>query len=312
MTIENGAAEAANDTTLANQNADQTQAKENTEVTAGENQESDGEGQPSDDEEIDVEGEKFSIPRKVREAIAKPFQADYTRKTQEVADGRRALDSDRENFTKAQESRQKHFEDAAKVYAVNSQISALDAQINQYSQVNWTQLAQENPDAYQQHRVNYDNLRDRKAALTQERDTAARAWTQKEQEYAEQSNRERGERIAKAQAEMPKLIEGFNSDLEQKLKKFGNDQGLSDKDMAEAIIQNPKFAKLIHIAFKAEEAAKAAKTQQTFDQQQQAKPVTRIGGSGGSAARRTTDSSGDALSADEWVKRERERMRKKA
>jgi len=49
----------------------------------------------------------------------------------------------------------------------------------------------------------------------------------------------------------------------------------------------------------------------TFDAAQAARPVTRVGGSGGTASRRTTDSSGDALSTDEWVTRERERLRKR-
>ena len=69
--------------------------------------------------------------------------------------------------------------------------------------------------------------------------------------------------------------------------------------------------RVLHKAHLHDEAEKKKQTQQTFDAAQAARPVTRVGGNGGTASRRTTDASGDALSTEEWVKRERERLRKR-
>lgn len=316
MTIENGGEQPANDTVVADttqgqQAADTSQA----EIVEDQPPELDDDGNPivSDEtEELEWDGKKWVLPKDAA-ATLKPAllrQADYTKKTQEIAEARKAIDAERETFGKSREAREQHFQEAAKVFALNDRIGEVDQEIQKFAGINWATHNWESPEQYQQYRAHYDSLRDRKQALAEQRDTAARSWTQKEQEHTQQSNRERGERIAKVQAELPKLIEGFNTDLENKLRAYGNQQGISDKELAEWTLQNPKWAKVLHTAFKAEEAAKAAKTKQQFEQTQQAAPVTRVGGNSGSAMRKTTDSSGDALSADEWAKRETERVAK--
>jgi hypothetical protein len=304
--IENGGEQPANDTVLPNDAVQPTAAAENTEVTEGENTEGE-EGQQTEpeDEEVDYEGAKYRVPKPLKDALLR--QADYTRKTQEVAELRKSIEAERETVTKSRESQRTHFEDAAKVFALNTQIGDVDKDLARYANVDWVALAQ-NPEQYQQHRAYYDTLRDRKQTLAEQRDTAARSWSQKEQEYTEQSTRERGERIAKAQAELPKLIEGWNAELDTKIGQYGLQGGLSKEEMANAALQNPKFAVFLHKAMLYDEQQKTQKKQQQFEQSQQAKPVTRVGANAGSSARKTTDASGDALSDAEWVKREAERV----
>lgn len=310
MTVENEGAQPANDAVVTD---DKVVTAEHTEATEGLETEGE-EAQQDDDEELDLDGEKFRIPRKVREAIAKPFQQDYSRKTEEVATGRKALETDRESFTRHQETQRTHFQEAVKVHAFNDQIKSVDASLAEYAKVDWATLSQTNPGLYEHHRVQRDMLRDQKEALKEQRDTAARAWTDKEQEYSSSANREYGERVAKATAEIAKQVEGWapGNELDLKLVKYGNSKGLSDKDMGELAIRTPVLVKLLNEHRVFSEAAAKAKTQQTFEKTQQAQPVTRVGGNGGSASRRTTDSSGDQLSDAEWAKRENERVRKKA
>lgn len=308
MTIENGAEQAANDTAESNAN----NAAENTEAKAGENTEGEGGAntEADDDEEIDLgDGEKVLIPRKVREAIAKPFQQDYSRKTEEVAQARKGLDTEREGFTKEREARQAHFKEAAKVVALDDRIAEVDADLQKYAGVDWNNLRLQDPDLYEQHRINRDALRDRKENIVNQRAAAARAWTEKEQEYTSTANREHGERVSKATAEIAKHVEGWapGNELDVKLSKYGNSLGLSDKDMGELAIRAPVLVKLLneHRAFS--EAAAKQKTQQTLEKTLEVKPVTRVGGNGSATTLRTTDASGDRLSTEEWVKRERER-----
>jgi hypothetical protein len=70
MTIENGAQEAANDTALLD---DQTDAP--------------------DEVEVEYEGKTYCLPPELRDALLR--QADYTRKTQEVAQARKALEAEK-------------------------------------------------------------------------------------------------------------------------------------------------------------------------------------------------------------------------
>lgn len=316
MTIENGGEQPANDTVVtAGEDAALTPYT-GEKVAAGENQEAEEgtETEADDDEELDIEGEKFRIPRKVREAIAKPFQQDYSRKTEEVAGQRKALDGERESFTKEREARQAHFKDAAKVVAFDDRIAEVDADLQKYSQLDWNNLRLQDPDLYEQHRINRDTLRDRKENIVNQRGAAARAWTQKEQEYADSANREHGERVSKATAEIAKHVEGWapGNELDVKLLKYGNKFNLSDKDMGELAIRAPVLVKLLNEHRVFTEAAAKQKTQQTLEKQLETKPVTRVGGNGSGTTLRTTDASGDRLSTEEWVKRERERLRKKA
>lgn len=313
MTIENGASEAANDTALTQDNAaaDQAQAQDNTQVTDGQDTEADkGKKPETDDEEFEVDGEKYVISRKLREALVKPFQQDYSRKTEELATNRKTFEGEREAWNTSSKAQREHIQEAAKVMALNDRIAEVDDRLKQYANVDWQTLYQTNPDAFHQHQAMQNQLRLQRDEIRDKRDTAARAWTQKEQEYANKANGESRERIVKAQAEIAKLVEGWapDNELDRKLSEYGIGLGLSREGLANLAIQEPKLVRELNRLRIYDEAAKKQKQQQTFEQSQQAKPVTRVGGNGGSAQRKTTDSSGDALSAEEWAKREQARI----
>lgn len=280
--------------------------REQHDIDGGEQEDAEAEQQAPEDVEVDYEGEKFRVPTKLKEALLR--QADYSRNMNTLAEQRKALEAEREGWGQTKDAQQKHFNDAARIHALNDQIDGVGTQLKQYENVDWNALFQSNPEAYHQHKVNYDQLKDRRDGLKEQRDTAARAWTDKEKEYEANANRTRGERIEHVRAELPKLIEGWTPELDLKMATYGTSQGLSQKEMTEAVLQNPKFAPILQKAmlFDAEKAK--AKTQQTFEASQTAKPVTRVGGNGGSAQRRTTDASGDQLSTEEWAKRETARL----
>lgn len=296
MTIENGADPAANDTAtpIANASADQTDAAENTEADDGDETEADGDKQDADDIEIDVDGTKIRIARKVKEAIAKPFQQDYTRKTEEIATQRKTFESERDGWTKsAQALRSEEFK-----------VAAIDEQLTRYKDVDWQALYRADPENYQAHRINYDTLKD-------QRETADRALSQKRGEFQQQANRESGERVAKAQAEIARHLPEWTpgGELDIKLLKYATDElKIPARELGETALRVPQFVKELNRLRLYDEAAKKQKTSQTFQQTQQAKPVTQVGGNSGTVSRKTTDSSGDKLSTEEWARREQERV----
>lgn len=268
MTIENGADMAANDTAL-----------------------------PDEPELVDVvyDGKAYQLPAELKDALLR--QADYTRKTQEVAEGRRALEAERAGHQQDVASARAHIQDAARVVALNDQLA-------QFGQVDWRALAAQDAGRAQALHQQFEQLKDL-------RNRAVRAWTQREQDHASHAQRATARRADEVHAHLPRLIAGWSPELDSKLAECGTAHGLSREDMARAALHNPNFVRVLHKAHLHDEAEKKKQTQQSFDAAQAARPVTRVGGNGGTASRRTTDASGDALSTEEWVKRERERLRKR-
>jgi hypothetical protein len=245
--------------------------------------------------EVVYDGKSYQLPPELKDALLR--QADYTRKTQEIAQTRKALEMAWAGHHQDVAKARAHIQDAARVVALNDQLA-------QFDQLDWRALQQQDPARVQallQHRERIKHLRDR----------AARAWNEKEKEHASHSQRATARRADEVSAHLPRLIADWSPELDAKLTQCGTAHGLSCDEMVQATLHNPAFVKLLHKAHLFDEAEKKKQTQQAFDAAQAARPVTRVGGGGGTASRRTTDSSGDALSAEEWAKRERERMRRR-
>jgi hypothetical protein len=270
MTIENGAQEAANDTALP-----EDQAPELVDVV--------------------YDGKSYQLPPELKDALLR--QADYTRKTQEVAQARKAVEAACAEHHQSAAHTRAHIQDAARIVALNDQLA-------QFGQVDWQALQARDPAGAQ-------NLYRQFEQIKSLRDRAARAWLQKEQDHASHAKRATARRVDEVHAHLPRLIADWSPELDERLRVYGTEQGLSHDEMVQAALHNPIFLKLLHKAHQFDEAAKTRQVKQTFEAAQGARPVTRVGGTGGTAGRRTTDASGDALSTEEWVKRDRERMRKR-
>jgi hypothetical protein len=96
----------------------------------------DSQEQPADEvEEVEVDGKKHRVPKAIAEIVAKrdSFQADYTRKTQEVAEKKRAVE-DKEQFL---EARTQFLTVAGQELA---ELQALQKQFAQFQTVDWNAL----------------------------------------------------------------------------------------------------------------------------------------------------------------------------
>ncbi|HEY2009519.1 MAG TPA: hypothetical protein VGH23_11050 [Rhizomicrobium sp.] len=276
MTIENGANAATNDPALPDDQVDDA-------------------CDTPEEVEVQYNGKSYSLPPELRDALLR--QADYTRKTQELAGQRRAFEAEREGHRHQAAAMRSHLQDAARIVALNDHLAQMDS-------VDWPALQGQDParaaQAWQQ-RIQIKTLRDR----------AARAWSQKDRDHASHTQRATARRAGQVHAHLSRLIADWSPGLDAKLAGYGIANGLSQNEITQAALQNPSFVVLLHKAHQFDEAERKKKTKQTFDASQAARPVTRVGGGGGTAQRRTTDASGDTLSTEEWAKRERERMRKR-
>lgn len=110
MTIENGAS-AANDTALPDD---------------------------CDPEPVEVvyDGKSYQLQSELKDALLR--QADYTRKTQEVAQTRKALEAARAEHHQHVANTRAHMQDAARIVALNDQLA-------QFAQVDWRALQAQDP-----------------------------------------------------------------------------------------------------------------------------------------------------------------------
>ena len=89
-----------------------------------------------DGEEVDLDGELFKLPKKVKDAVLR--QKDYTQKTQELASIKR-IAQDRADFYEANNALMQQ------AFGVAAEVKALQGALQQFQGVNWSQLVTDEP-----------------------------------------------------------------------------------------------------------------------------------------------------------------------
>lgn len=252
--------------------------------------------QPVDDgEEIEFDGEKFKVPKKLKDGFL--MHADYTRKTQEVAEARRAIEAqqtERQAQYQAQEAalreqqefQQKHIKDVATVLSI-------DERLAQFAKLDWDAITNADP-------VQALKLERQVRELQGEKQAALQKITQAQQ----QQNFERQQLTARQQQEVARNREASLRELEQSIQGYSTPEvqkGLKEaakaigfKDEELANVSDPRAVKLLHKAYLYDQLVAKAKAK---PKEEQAKPVTRVGAKTSSAV---VDE--DKLSPDEWRK----------
>jgi hypothetical protein len=112
-----------------------------------------------DDEELDIDGHKVKLPKSVAEKLAaeRLMQADYTRKTQELAEQRKAFEAERQAVSKAD----------AEEMSARANLTLIDHQLNQFSQVNWNAWNDQDPFEAQKAFQQFQLLKDAKQQTAQ-------------------------------------------------------------------------------------------------------------------------------------------------
>jgi len=220
--------------------------------------------EPEDDsEEVEHEGQKYRLPKALKPLLM--MQSDYTRKTQEVAETRRALEERQQQFQQQAQAVQENIRDYAR-------LTALDEQLAQYQQVNWQALEAEDPIRAGQLFRQMSLLRDQRAGLAQQ-------LAAKEQQRSEETQRERAKRLQEAEATLAREIKGWGPDLKAKLAEFSEKQGFTRAELAG--VDDPRVIKILHAAYVgAELLQKQLAAARAAAPQTPAKPVPTVGGKG--------------------------------
>lgn len=206
-----------------------------------------------EDEEIEIGGKKVAMPKSIAAEIKAGTmrQADYTQKTQTVAEERRAVEAERARVREEAQQQQQFIKEVAKV-------QALDDALEQYKAIDWMTLSAEDPVRVQQLQIQYQQLQ-------QQRTEAAQAVTQKQTEHALAEERAFATQLQEADAYVQREIPGWTQERAKAVNDFALGQGVKlDQSFARLLIQQPALIKLLDQAEKFHQ----------LEQKQAAKPKT--------------------------------------
>lgn len=268
------------------------------ETTAYEDADLDGEETETDTdsdeefEEVERAGKTYRIPAALKGELM--MNADYTKKTQEVAETRRELEARQAALV----------EQAGRVKALtedHKRLAILDDYLERQSRVDWSQLFENEPlDAPRKH-AEYMHWQQQRGALVGKVEAA-------ERETAERSAAERAKRVQEGEAVLRRDIKGWSPELAQKIGQFAINQGIEPAFLH--TLDNPAFVKVLHRAYIGDQLARKAqgttKTPAQAAADEPVRPLTKVA-SGKSA--RVPNGPSDDMSAEDWVKARERQLR---
>lgn len=259
--------------------------------------ETDGEdrddGAGNDSAEIEHEGQVYRVPKALKGAFL--MHADYTRKTQDVAEQRRAV-AERDQTLRRRA--QVHYEHATEVGRVLAHNEALAP----YEQLDWQSLAAGNPDHAQALWSQYVQLRNQRDGAVSHLQTKLAHW--------QQANAvETARRIEESRTILSRDIKEWSQDLYGKLKEFGvREFGFTPEEVASAI--DPRLIKVLHRAMIGDQAMRRTAASARAAEQDGVRPLPQVGNSASATRWDPAHKVSDKASTAEWMKRRNEQLRR--
>jgi hypothetical protein len=254
---------------------EQDDTTDETEADEPQDEESDEDEEDIEPDPIEVEygGKKYKVHPDLRDGIM--WQADYTRKTQEVAEQRKALEARITETEQVSEA-----ETNLRVRKV-----AIEAALEQYSNADWDALERQNPAEAQRHFRNFTVLQQQlKGTESDLREASGKREAETKQVFAE--------RFEQSMSEIGKAIPDWGEPKAVALRDFAQKNfGFTDEEFRIAL-HDPRQIKLVNMAFAAAKAKpKPASPQPAV------KAASKV--KGGSSPKKGLD---DRMSAEEWTK----------
>lgn len=247
----------------------------------GDKGEAEAEAKPAEPEtvEIELDGQKYEVPKELKDHFLR--QQDYTRKTMDLADQRRAVEE--QQAKQAQEAQE--YQARAQLQQGYAQLEAAKQRLEQFRGIDWNRLQSENPDAAQSLFREYSILNSNvdKAERILEQQSAALQYQQ-----AEAIGRMRESGLKAIQ----ERISGWNDQTGAAIVDYYIGQGGNEAEIRGTL--DPLHVQMVHKAMlydklMANATAKAPKPE--------AKPVAKVKGGGKVPAPLS-----DEASINDWMK----------
>jgi hypothetical protein len=237
--------------------------------------------------DLELDGQVHTLPAALKGAFLR--QADYTRKTQEVAQHRRALIAERQAVAA-------HAQAMGEASHDHVQLAALDHQLRD--------LQDEDCQAYAGHDPQgAPALWARFQAMAQARDGLAQALAHQAERGQLHAAREAAAKMAETGRTLSQEIEGWSPEVAAKLVDYAKAFGVTHEELAQ--MADPRLWKVLHKAYQADQANQQESTASAVAKAQAVRPAVVVGGSavGGEGVR-------DELATKDWMKRRNDQLRK--
>ncbi len=247
------------------------------------------EGSPPDGDafQLELDGQVHTLPAALKGAFLR--QADYTRKTQELAAHRRALEAERQALAE-------HVQGAQGSLSDRAHLAALDRQLGAFAAVDWEALSQRDPRRAQ---ALWAQMQQTKAL----REQYAAAVAHHVQHGRIQAAQAGAARMAETGRTLQREIEGWSPEIAGKLVDYARTHGVTLDELHQQ--DDPRVWKILHCAWQGDQANQRAGAAKTAVQAQAVRPAVLVSGSaaGGGGVR-------DELATKEWMKRRNDLVRK--
>jgi len=258
-----------------------------------EGEDPDAEPPEEETDEVDLDGKKYRIPKALKPQLM--MQADYTRKTQELAEQRRELEQRAVQQSEASEA----------VVKAHAKAVALDERLAEYETIDWD--AWENRVSQLRAQGRMDEAQADAEALqsafrTHQRTKEARFQADQEIERAKQTAAIETQRIrAKQNEDGAAYLQKHNIPLTQELAdtlvRFGTQFDYSEAELRQ--VSDPRFIRAMHRLHELEKASKTQRVVSTQLKAQEVQPAVKVKGSNPTPPVGLSDK----LSDEEWVRR---------
>jgi len=202
--------------------------------------ETEGEEKPEDDGqddpwkgyvEVEIDGKMYRVPEEVKDGYLRT--GDYTRKTQEAAEMRRALESQKAEIEKMREVSSEELQ-------ARSAKMGIESQLQQYENADWSAEYEKDPFGTQQHFMRFQQMKDAQAKIDQLIDHAQKTRT-------ETAERDYANRVQETKKFAQANLKGWTPELDTKLETFVvKELGFSHDELKP--LMNPKVYKALYLA----------------------------------------------------------------
>ena len=222
--------------------AEATEEVESEEATEEPDEEVEEEEQSQDEVpailKLKVNGEDVEKP--LDEVVALAQQGlDYTQKTQQVAEQRKELEAYAESIKAQEQAFQEQMQLNNVLIEDVAKITSLDQQLNQYANVNWQQLSDNDFVEAQKLFFSYNQLQKERSQLVSQ-------FEAKKQQVVQKQSQLMAEKIAKGKEVLAKEIPNWSPETNQALLSTGKDYGFSDAELNSIV--DPRHVKVLHDA----------------------------------------------------------------